>query len=188
MIRKLGRLVFLGFVCVVFACQPFAKKQTELTTQRFFDLDAYFSQEAIRLLEKNPLVLKKIAQDQSIQQKQVRISNWEKELKIFQSSAINDDKLKNLYTVDTTAYDNGRILVHIEAIDKELYTQLIDLEILEDTLVSLLILNKVVNPVYETQHILNYSPDVNYSILKHQKVRFSASTEYHIEVDFASHE
>ena len=186
--RTAQLLLYTSFLLGFMACQTSVSEHSLQVKAPFFDLANYFNQEAQRLQQANPMVLKKIYQNDSLQQKRTRITNWNKELLLFEKSAINDDKYKDQYTVDSSYYDNGRLLIHIEAKDKALYTQVIDIELLEESLVSILILNKVSNPVYETQHILSYSPGLNYSIKKLQKVRFSPQEEYHIEVDFKPYE
>lgn len=142
----------------------------------YFDIGGFFTAEADRLNRQNPQILKLVNHDGKIEEKEVRVTDWKKELDLFISSDINKPSWKNSYAIETI-----NDVTSYTAMDTNLKVRKIRLERTGARISSIEISSRVNNEIYTSTEILKYYPDSLYSILKEQDVRALGNNTYKIE-------
>jgi len=166
------KFIFLVFALGLFACnQP---KQPEVNTNvLYFDITGYFKQEATRLRNLNPEIVKEVSVNGLMEQKKMKISDWEKELAIFTNADINKASWKGSFKItktpgtETYTSSNKRIPVKKVVIQKQ------DSKVKR---LEIIITNK--NILYSSGDTLFYYPDSLYKIIKHQKIKLLKPKTY----------
>ena len=166
------------------SCQVPSLDNNEKVIKNFFDLASFFKKEAQYLNDKEIIIKKRITHNNSTEEQIKQIGNWEKELKIFSDCDINKPSWKDRYILDSTLSDNGFKTLHYEAKDKKAPTQVIDIELLNKEVLSIVIINKETNNIFESQQYLTYIPGKSYSIKKIQDVGLIGQETYLIEVEY----
>ena len=172
------KIIFiLALVALIFGCT--AKKKQPATRKLYFNMTAFFEQEAKKLQQKNPTVLKKVSKDKFSEQKTLKIKNWGKELKPFMEADINkaawvgEFKITQANALTTYTSTNAKIPVKKLIIAKQgnsvLYIQAIVHNI---------------NFLYSTKDTLTYYPHKFYEWRKTQKIKLFAPVAYQIKGQF----
>lgn len=176
---RIKKLHFLLLILFVFACGK-AEEVSDIQKE-YFDIRGFFEKEAARLKKSKPLVEKRVAKNQSGEQKILNNIDWEKELALFRESDINKPAWKNSYLISR---EKHRILYRSK--DPALRTQTIEV-IYSATgeIIQIKISNYVKNLLYTSSEQLNYYPDSLYSIIKEQKVTLLGSNSYGIVGKFS---
>ena len=177
--RFLPILLFCSF-CLTF-CTP--DQTPGSSSKKYFDLKAYFENEARYLQEKNPQVKKTIvhmdsfgAKNDLSESKNIVIRNWTNELGLFSGSDINKPAWSSEYQIKNTGNE-----IQYLAKDSKLKTKKIIIDKSENGKVKhIFILNGVTNNLYTSTEELHYYPDSLYSIRKKQKIRIIGSNDYSI--------
>lgn len=151
-------------------------KKAEVHEIYYFDLKSYFTKEAQKYSEQNIIITKSIAHNQSVENKDLKISNWLEEFALFIDSDINKKAWKDSYTKDSLT--NKLIF---KAKEEELKTQLIEIEFKLNKPSKIKIINKSHNYLYKTDEVLEYIPDSLYIINKDQKVTVLGTNNYTIK-------
>lgn len=182
--RFFYRFLFVFTLVTMIACEQVPSINQNNTELFFFDLKGFFDTEIDYLNEHQPSLYKKIRYKEQEEEKVVSIKDWKKELKVFYDSDINKPSWKDKYTLDSTQLDNGLSLLHYQAIDENLSTQVLDVKLKGKEVHSILIIKKASNQVYESQQYLTYIPKKSYSIKKTQDVVFFDEDDYNIDAKY----
>lgn len=170
------------------ACDVPTIKETNRPQTTFFDLKGFFKAEAKYLETQGVKIQKTIQHNQSKETQIVQPKDWNKELLLFSESDLNKPSWKDKYVLDSTNHGNGLTLLHYKAIDDKLDIQVLDVELKEEAVHSILIVKKISNQVYESQQHLTYIPRKSYSIKKSQDVVLFDEDDYNIEAKYIYHE
>lgn len=142
----------------------------------YFSLADYFNQEATRLQQLNPDMVKTVAKNGEQESKEVRIMDWKEEFALFIDADINKPAWQSSYQVDSTETS-----VTYKSTDPKLRTAEITVEKQGNGSVTHIhIVNKVNNMLYHTDEELDYYPDSLYRITKRQRVRVIGESDYTI--------
>ncbi len=144
------------------------------STTPYFSLADYFGQEAMRLQELNPDIIKTVAKNGEGERKEIRGLDWQKEFALFIDADINKPAWQNSYRVDSTESS-----LTYKSIDPKLRTAEITVEKYGDGAVKHIhIVNSVSNMLYQTEETLDYYPDSLYRIDKQQQVQVIGESRY----------
>jgi hypothetical protein len=179
---------FLYLIISLFACNVPTIQESNRIQTTFFDLKGFFIEEAKYLKEQGVKIQKTIQHNQTKETQTTLPKDWEKELLLFSESDINKPSWKDKYVLDSTDRGNGLTLLHYKAIDEKLSIQVLDVELKEGLVHSILIVKKISNQVYESQQHLTYIPKKSYSIKKSQDVTLFDKDDYTIEAKYIYHE
>lgn len=150
------------------------KGETKITDPPYFDLVAYFEQQARHLQQANPVILKTVGKNEQREQKKLQLSDWKRELDLFSSSDINKPDWLQRYSVDST----NEVLTY-RTKDPKLRTKEIKIHKDEKGRVKwIYILNGEKNWLYESLEKLNFYPDSLYRIEKEQAIRLIGRNSY----------
>ncbi len=175
-------LVFTGlFVLVLFSCKP---GTNTANGAKYFDLRGYFQSEATRLSRSNPRIAKTSVHNGDSETKQIQITDWEAELKLFAESDINKPNWRLSYSADTS----GDFLIY-KAKDPKLLTRDIIVKKEGNKVKWVLIHNYSISTVFgkklnENIEKLSYFPDSIYLIQKKQFTRVLGTNIYSIKGAF----
>lgn len=182
MIIKKSKLMLaihsLLLVMIGGACQSTETVSTTNDAQplKYFDLSRYMNTEVERLSKSNTTVQKTVEVNGDSETKTLSISSWQTELSSFFDSDINKPAWINSYQADSIGDD----LTYI-ALEENLKTR--SLKISRDSndqIISIEILNKSSNLLYESEERLSYYPDSLYEVIKTQTVKIVGKNEYRI--------
>lgn len=163
----------LCLMIATLACND--KANTQAPSLNYFDLKKYFSSEAKRLQALNPLIKKTVNQNGISEFRQLKISNWETELKPFVNADINKSAWKNAFKVTTenqiTRYTNTseKIPVKELIITKK-----------NNRIISVKAILTTSNLLYTSTDTLTYMPSKHYEIKKTQKIKLLKLKTYQI--------
>jgi hypothetical protein len=139
----------------------------------YFDLKAYFTNVAVKLTLKKPLVNKTVSKNELSENKNIKINNWKTELALFINADINKPAWKDSYTIDSTL---SKIIYFAKEAD--LKTQKIEIDLRNGSPIKFKIITKMDNILYHATEELEFYPDSLYTIKKHQKVLFLGNNNY----------
>ena len=170
---KRFRFISLVIAVVLISSCNNSISQKEKTT--YFDIPKFIQTEANRLQQLNPLVTKTVSNEKSTEIKQLKISNWQKELSQFSNIDVN--KSGNIEFIkkrlgDTLIFEtpyNSKNLVSIKVIFKK------------NIPIALNIYRESKNLLYVNKETLNYSTGKTYSIDKTQHVKGIGKNRYFIK-------
>lgn len=152
------------------------KNTSEVREIYYFDLQSYFEKEAEKLTSQKKITVKSVQHNDSLEQKELQISNWNNELALFIESDINKVSWKESYKIDSTLNK-----LTFTAKEENLRTQSIEIEFLNNHPSKFRIINKTHNYLYKTDEILEYIPDSLYLINKKQQVTLLGRNDYLIQ-------
>lgn len=175
-------------IIYLFSCDVPAAKESKRLQTNFFDIKAFFEKEAAYLKAQDVQILKTIQHNKTKETQTITPKDWNKELSMFAGSDINKPSWKDKYLLDSTNRSNGLTLLHYKAIDDKLSIQVLDVELKENKVHSILIVKKISNQVYESQQHLTYIPRKGYTIKKSQDVTLFDKDDYSIEAKYIYHE
>ncbi len=171
----IGRTATFLLVVLLCSCTNNQKEQKKL----YFDIKGYFQQEAKRLKKLNPTVTKTVIVNGKTEQKKIKISDWEKELKSFEDGDINKDAWRNLFAVtksnDLTIYTNVDDKITVKKLGVAVRNK-------ELNYIGIFISNK--NILYSSRDTLTYAPNEYYEIKKTQKISLMSEKRYVIRATF----
>ncbi|MFF5382854.1 hypothetical protein [Pedobacter suwonensis] len=171
MIKKLFIPVF---ALALFSCNQ--RKAAEANTNlAYFDIKGYFEKEISRLQKLNPVVNKSVSVDGTVENKNVKIADWTKELAIFVNADINKTSWKGSFK---TNQENGVDIYTSDHKKIPIKKVSITWKGQKAGKIEIIIDNK--NILYQSQDTLTYCPDSLYSIKKHQKIRLLKNKRYSV--------
>ncbi|MFK7797886.1 MAG: hypothetical protein AB8E82_10570 [Aureispira sp.] len=180
-----NRLLLFLFLCFVAACTSNSAPSNTATALRFFDIKGFFEQEIAYLDAQSIKVQKTIQQNGEEERQEVSIGDWRQELSFFIESDLNKPSWRDQYSIDSSyTEDNKKLLLHYESQDKKLTIKALDVEIVSDTVQSIMIIKNINNQVYTSQQYLNYFPKKYYTINQTQNIVLLSKDDYNIEARY----
>ena len=166
--------LFKVFALVLLLTSCFPENKEEVVRQiYFFDLQSYFNNQAAMLQKKAKNINKTVAKNDLTEKKQIKIANWKTELSLFIDADINKPTWKESYLKDSTATK-----IIYTAIDDDLKTQKIEINLDNGVPSKFVISTKEDNLLYHSTENLEFIPDSLYVIKKHQKVFLLGENNY----------
>lgn len=151
-------------------------EQPQKVPQKYFDLKGYFQQEATRLNQTKPLVHKTVAVNEGTESKQIRITDWNKELANFSDADLNKSAWQGLFKVvkneqqELYSSDNDKVLVKKLVVTRK-----------DNKITGIKLLLHTSNYLYNSTDTLSYFPDSLYEVKKKQQIRFLKEKRYTIK-------
>ena len=161
-------------LCLGYACKPEIKETGAAI--KYFDLKEFFRADSARLTRRGKPVTKTVTHNGESETKQLKITNWGRELSLFFNSDINKPAWKNSYTIINTADS----LVY-KAKFPELKTRELVIKKINGKVSAIYIKNSIHNLLYSTTEELNYIPGAYYLIQKTQQVKVMGANNYTVK-------
>ena len=166
--------LFMSSSLFFFACNS-AGKEKQAANVHYFDLQAYFKKEEVRLKNLNPLIKKSVFVNDSSAHKSLRIADWKKELSVFTDADINKTAWLGQFKVEKQPgmerYTSNQEKITV----KELKVML-----KEGKVSGIQIILKNTNALYTSKDTLLYYPDSLYAVKKTQHIKLLAEKKYKI--------
>jgi len=166
------KLYLLVFALACFSCNK-QEKPNANNNLLYFDLKGYFEKEIDRLQEVSPSINKTVSINGAKEQKTLTITDWQKELAIFQNADINKNSWRGSFKItkqgEQSIYSSDNRKIPIKKI-------LVEQQGSKVSKISIIVNNN--NILYRSQDTLTYIPDSLYEIKKQQKIRFLAQKNY----------
>ncbi len=174
-------------LCMFGACandMPSSQGMGEVGTKRHFDLKGYFEGEVQRLGRKGR-AKKMVVAKGTVETRSQDSVDFQRELGMFSASDINRPAWSDKYVVDSL-FDKQKQLVHLKitSLDKSLKTQSLEIDFRQGVVSKVQIRNNTINAIASSNQILTYEPALGYTIESNQKVSFSDSQDFKIQVLF----
>ncbi len=166
-----------GLLLIVYSCNPAVNNQTE--AMNYFDLKGYFSKEAARLSKDQPTLTKTVTVNNVAESREIRITDWTKELSVFSASDINRNAWKGLFKATSNGEQDRYSSDHEKVPVKELL-----IVKRKGTISEIRILVKNTNMLYSSMDTLSYFPDSLYQIKKNQQIKLLPERNYTITGKF----
>jgi len=175
-----------GFLLLINCNSVTSSQQPAASSQHYFDLDSFFTQQIHLLDSIKPTVQKTVFLNGKKEEKELKEINWKEELSVFLESDINKLAWKDKYEVDTSLKDDPNIyfyIIRFTAKDKNLKTQKITVNIIKDIeqINSIHIKNVSENLLYSSITNLMFIPEKEYSIKTKQQIRFLKPDKYEVK-------
>lgn len=164
-------LLFVGFLM---SCGTPEQEQRS-TKLEYFDLKGYFSKEAASLNRSAALVNKTVVVNDSTEEKQVKITNWEKELSAFVDADINKAAWKGAFQSRTT--EAG---LQYTSTNEKVPVKRLQIFKRNGKISGILIVLENSNYLYRSTDTLRYYPDSLYQIQKSQQIKLMSPKRYKI--------
>lgn len=164
-------LLFAGFLL---SCGTPEQEQRS-TKLEYFDLKGYFGKEAASLSRRANTVDKTVIVNDSAERKQVKITNWDKELSAFVDADINKAAWKGAFNTST----NKAGLLYTSTNEKVPVKRL---QIFKNSeaITGIVIVLENSNYLYRSSDTLRYYPDSLYEIKKSQQIKLMSPKRYQI--------
>ena len=149
------------------------------TAGTYFDLKSYFNKEAQALNRRGPMVKKSVVVNDKAEEKQLKITDWVKELSVFMDADINKPAWKGEFqtinNANGTSYRSNNDQVPVKQVDIIKAGEKVKG-------VTILIHNS--NYLYSSTDTLSYYPDSLYQIRKSQQIKLLSPKRYRITGTF----
>ncbi|PTS92931.1 hypothetical protein DBR11_26090 [Pedobacter sp. HMWF019] len=172
--KHLFLLSSIGFFA---ACNPSGPNPH--AEDKYFDIQNYFQQEALRLNKAKPLVEKTVMVNGAEEKKKVSIADWNREFSVFSDADINKSAWKGAFKVTKTK--NEELYVNTE--DKIPVKQVLIYRA-GNQITGIKILQNTANYLYNSVDTLVYYPDSLYQISKTQHIRLLNAKAYKVTGKF----
>jgi len=169
MIRK---ILILALACGFISCNQ-ERETTANARLSYFDVKGYFSKEAHRLQQNNPTIKKTVSVNGTAENRELKITDWEKELAVFTNADINKASWQGEFKVTT----NNQLTVYSSA-NKKIPVKKISLTYQLSKLAKIEIIVESKNILFQSSDTLIYAPHRFYEIKKLQKIRFLKKKSY----------
>lgn len=178
------RLCVILFLFASCSKEPQEKKSEP---GNFFDLVAYFQNEAVALNATKPEVTKTIIKDGKTETKTLSDSiDWKKELKVFSENSINKPAWKDSFSADTLK-EGSRNTITYKTADEKISVK--EIVITTDSLwqpTAISIKRDAKNFLYTSQQTLHYSAKKFYRLDSEMHVRWTFDTKFSVEGAFVN--
>ncbi len=165
-------LLIISALCLT-ACSFSDKKKEQAVN--YYNLQKYFFEEAGRLNQSKPKVVKTVKHNNVSETQNIKIEDWTQELALFIESDINKAAWKNSYQKDSTSTKISYI-----AKEENLRTRKIVILLNDNKPTKISITNQTKNNLYHTKEELIYIPDSLYQIDKFQDVKVLGINNYQV--------
>lgn len=177
-------LITASLLLVLSACQQESPGTVPPSNARFFDLKAYFQQEAKTLSAQQPEVIKRLEIDGKTEEQQPKNLDFNDELRLFTDADINRPAWLDKYSVDSLL-DNGHLKrLSYKALEEDLKTRELQIDFQNDKVSEIHILKKFDTAIASTEQKLDYYPGKGYSINNRQKTVMQDPQLFKVEVLF----
>lgn len=182
-------LRLLCVLCGLFLIASCSQKQEEKTSEpgKYFDLVAYFHNEATALNAAKPEITKTITKDGETETHTFSDTiNWKKELKIFSENGINKPAWSSSFAADTITED-GKNIITYKADDKKISVK--EIKIFTDNSwqpTEICIKRNAKNFLYTSEQVLCYIPAKSYRVDSEMHVRWTFDTKFSVEGVFTN--
>lgn len=167
------------------ACQT--EKAEVQKGPEYFNLPAYFKEEAQRLTEEAPTYQKFIWAKGEKDTIEGKTLDWEKELAIFGREQLHEPAVREDYQRDSVTLANGYQISYQSLVEKRNLQRLVLQYGPQKELQELQLKLRQNNTVYTGQSELVYWPKKGYQLHKDQKVVAFDSAQYRIQLHFMAH-
>ncbi len=177
-------------LCVIFFLFASCSKEAQEKKSepgKFFDLVAYFHNEAVALNATKPKITKTIIKDGATETKTLSDSiDWKKELKIFSENSINKPAWKDSFSADTLKESSSNTITYKTADEKISVKEIVITtdSIWQPTAIS--IKRDAKNFLYTSQQTLHYSAKKSYRLDSEMHVRWTFDTKFSVEGVFVN--
>ncbi|MEL7122590.1 MAG: hypothetical protein AAFO07_24300, partial [Bacteroidota bacterium] len=183
----MARFFFSLLIVVIItfsSCNTESTDQGKKDYNLFFDLEAYFEQEADRLEGNAPKVIKKVSFNGEEEIQELDDLNFNVEFAPFRASNINLPSFSDKYKADTIYYENGNLkLMSYTALDDKSKTRTVELNHNENGALSEIIIeNKVGSFTQATNQVLKYTVGKKIEIKTEQSVLFADAEKLNFEI------
>jgi len=168
----------LVLTALLTACAAPEKENTG-TKAVYFDLKGYFSKEAAALNARHPFVNKRVVVNSKAEDKQVKISDWQKEFSVFIDADINKAAWEGEFSSKATAQG----ITYTSNSDKVPVKQVQVLKA-SGAVRGIVITIHNSNYLYSSSDTLSYYPDSLYEIRKSQEIKLLSPKRYEITGKF----
>jgi hypothetical protein len=155
------------------------EKERKGAKAAYFDLKGYFNKEAAALNNRQPLVNKRVMVNDKAEDKQVKISNWEKELSVFIDADINkaawDGEFSSKSSESGITYTANSDKVPVKKVQVLRANGVVS---------GIIITIHNSNYLYSSSDTLSYYPDSLYKIRKSQEIKLMSPKRYEITGKF----
>ncbi len=145
----------------------------------YFDLKGYFNKEAQALNRRGPVVKKTVVVNDKAEEKQLKITDWVKELSIFIDADINKPAWKSEFKASNNA--NGSTY---RSDNEQVPVKRVDIIRQGEMVKGIIILIHNSNYLYSSTDTLSYYPDSLYQIRKSQQIKLLSPKKYRITGTF----
>lgn len=149
------------------------KEQDKSNVTAYFDLAAYFKNEAARLAKSNLAITKTVAVNGTREEKKVKISDWEKEFETFISSDINKASWRGSFKLTKTegeeTYTSSSAKIPVKKL--QIFYQ-------NNKIRTIKVFINNNNNLYTSKDSLAYYPDSLYQINKTQQIKLMDEKKY----------
>ncbi len=177
--------VLCGLIFISSCSKEHEEKKSE--PGKFFDLVAYFSQEADALNATKPEIKKTIIKDGETETKTFSDSiDWKKELKIFSENGINKPAWKDSFSADTIKEGSINTVIYKTSDEKISVKEIV---IITDSLwqpTEISIKRNAKNFLYTSQQRLRYTPKKLYRLDSEMNVRWTFDTKFSVQGVFSN--
>jgi hypothetical protein len=177
----LGSVIFFSLSCT--------KNSSTLIVQKpYFDLTGFFDDQISQLYKDSSIIIKTANINGNTDQHEMPWTDWRKEFALFYASDINKGSFIGKYTVDTTTIDSLEKRITYKAIDKDLRTSLMEVNLsAHDNSIKLLhIINKSDHFLSSNMEELYYEPLKSYIVKSTQQMKLFGNDSYLIKGDIVN--
>lgn len=168
-------LYLVSAVLLLGACKPAAPK-TPVQSPAYFELKSYISKEAARLQKLSPLVNKTVIVDQRPEQKQLRITDWKRELSVFSDADINKTAWLGAFKRTKTPELESYVCT-----DEKIPVKLLEIVYRKGRINRVRIQISNTNSLYTSSDTLLYYPDSMYQVKKTQHITLLNQKRYEVK-------
>ena len=182
---KYFQFLFLILAVNFVACSSADNTTTtqDTTELPFFNLRAYFKEEATRLNQKKNTVDKIVSINEDAEKRQLNDLDYDAELKAFIDSDINKIAWYEKYQIDSTTNAENTQLTYT-AQDPSLKTQSVKISFLKNEVDEIIIENQTESFIAASKQVLIYNPIQGYSINTDQSSKIGEDKAIEIKVKF----
>lgn len=159
-------------------------ENVKVVHQHYYDLSAFFKQEASALYRSRMAMEKQIIKDGLSEKKKFINVNWLSELKPFIDCDINKPAWVNSYQTDTIHLSADSMKVVFKAIETQLPIRKIELTLYKQKVCNVQINKECDNFYYQSSDLYVYQSTKGFEISGSQKVRLLDKTSYRINATF----
>ena len=153
--------------------------------KKFYNLKAYFMNQANKLSARNQKVRKTITKDGRSEVIEVSNLNWVEELEAFKESDINKPAWRDAYVTDTVFLQKSTVISH-DALneDNPIQRLVVTLDPETGSCLRVSIDKHTDNFLYHSRQKLFYSAGEGYRIKGTLKVEYLFESEYEVDAEF----
>jgi len=167
------KLILGVFVLSLFSCAQQESKQT--STPKYFDINGYFLNEADRLHQLNPTIIKSVIAIGKAESHSIKITDWKTELAGFSNADINKASWQGEFT---KVVKGGNI--SYATTNPKIPIKKVEITKTGNQVKCVKIIKANKNILYASSDTLLYYPDSLYIIRSEQKIKLLSSKKYQV--------